>query len=712
MVAFLVMAIFAELRLAAPEMPLLRRLELMALDLRFRLRGPIAPGPEIVIVMIDDSTVAELGRWPLPRRKFADAVDFLSRAGAKVIGIDILFAEAEPTLPAEAKELLTAAAKQLGDAERRNLKRLEESGDEALAAAIRRAGNVVLPFTFRFGDETPAPPPDYLAKAAFARVRVDPDYLQLALRSSGVIAPVPVLGQASAALGHTVALYDVDGSARYDYPVIEQDLDDYPSMALRLVQLYLGVPWDAVGVDLGKGVTLGSRQIASDPAMRIGVNCRGKARTYPTYPFSQVAAGALPEAAFRDRIVLVGADVLGIRDTFQTPFTTTLPGVERLATIVDGMLHGQSLRRPGDAPWLEAALMLAAALAMGLAVARLSIVGAGVFTLGLVSFGEAAAQFAFSRHALWYAGAMPAGAAAVTFGFLLFYRYGLLDKEHRRLRRAFSRYLAPGMVARMAESAKPPELGGELREITVMFCDLRGFSALSERLDPHTLTRVVNTFLSLATEAVLAHGGTVDKYIGDAVMAFWNAPVPQRDHAELACRSALVIVDRMAELNARRVAADEPALAIGIGINTGQCTVGNFGSEQRFDYSAMGDGVNVAARLEGESKAFGVTIALGPETAARVSGFAVLPLDSVQLRGRAQEVEVSALVGDELVAASEGFAELRRQHLALREAVAAADWPAAARLLASLRVAAPATVAPLNAMLAARLPRQAESSSG
>jgi adenylate cyclase len=291
----------------------------------------------------------------------------------------------------------------------------------------------------------------------------------------------------------------------------------------------------------------------------------------------------------------------------------------------------------------------------------------------------------------------------ITFVTTLLYRYGLLDTDYRRVRHTFARYLAPAMVERLAASGKFPELGGELREITVLFCDLRGFSGISERLDPPALTRLVNEFFAAATDAIQAHGGTIDKYFGDAVMALWNAPLDQPNHAELACRAALAIGERMAALNARRAAAGEQILASGIGIDTGSCTVGNFGSKERFDYSALGDTVNIAARLEGETKAFGVAAIVGPATASRVPGFALLPLAAVRVRGRAQEIEVSALVGDERLARAPAFAGLRRKHGALREALSAQDWPRAGALVAELGREAPADLAALYGGLGSRI---------
>ncbi|HZB92327.1 MAG TPA: adenylate/guanylate cyclase domain-containing protein [Stellaceae bacterium] len=678
-VALLAMLVFVALHVMAPDVPWLRRLELFALDTRLRLRGPLAPGPEIVLVLIDDDTVARFGRWPLPRRRFADAVDFLAGAGARVIGIDLLFTE--PDVPSA------------GD-----------GGDRALAAAIGRAGTVALPFAFRFDSERAGAVQPYVAGAAFASLRRDPSFEPDALRPTGVLAPIAPLGEAAAALGHVTIAYDVDGAPRYEYPVLPYDLDDYPSMALRVVQLYRRLPWPKVRVELGRGVWLGDHLLATDPSMRLLVNYLGPAGRFPTVSFADVVAGTAPPDLFRDRIVLIGTRITGIPDAVRTPFSAVLPGVERLATVVDSILHDRPLYRPVYAPWLEAAWMIGFALVVALALSRLSIARAALLAALLLSLGLVLGQFVLVRFGIWTAAAVPSLASVMVFTLLAAYRHGLLDLEHRRIRAAFQRYLAPGMVERLARSPQPPQLGGEQRELTVLFCDLRGFSRLSERLEPRILTQLVNAFFALVTEAVLAEGGTIDKYMGDAVMAFWNAPLEQPDHARRACRAALAVraaLDRLNASSAARIPVD-----CGIGINTGPCIVGNFGSRHRFDYSAVGDAVNVAARLESVTKTLGLGIAIGAATAARVPDLATLPLAPIPLRGRDQSVEVFALIGGETLRQSAAFRGLHERHRLWQEAARAGEGAAAASLLAALAHEAPPDFAPLYRRLAERLDRQ------
>lgn len=615
-IAAAAMAVFAVLALVATDLPVLRRIELTTLDLRLRLRGPLPPGPEVAVVLVDDRSLAELGRWPLPRDRYAELVERLHEIGARVIAFDLLFAD----------------------------RGRPRDGDLRFAEAIRAAGNVVLPFSFRTTNEPrPASAPEAVARSAFASVRAVAERSATPVGPATLVPPVAPLADAAAALGLSLIAYDVDGAPRHEHLAMEYDLDHYPSLALRVVQMFHGVPWPQVRLELGRGVAVGDGFLATDRWMRSLINYRGPRGSFPTYSLIDVLNRQVPAAALRDRVVLVGASIGGINDALETPFSAVMPGVERLATAIDNLLHDSFLHRPAAVPAVEAAVLLLLAALIGVVVSRFSALTAILFAGAAMLAWAMVGHAALLLHNLWLAAALPLAAVPVVFAATLVYRHLLLDREHQQARTLFARYLAPDMVERLMQAREMPRLGGEERPLTVLFCDIRGFAALSERLPPDELTRIINDFFTAMTDAILEHGGTIDKYIGDAVMAFWNAPLDQADHAERACHAALAMLDRLAALNRSLSERGAPPLAVGIGVNSGPCVVGNFGSRHRFDYSALGDTVNVAARLEVETKRFGLPLLIGPDTAAAAASLSPTPIGHIRLRGRSAVVKVFTL---------------------------------------------------------------------
>lgn len=697
--------VFAALHLGGATLLPLRELETTVFDLQLRLRGTLPPGPEIALVVVDEKSLAALGRWPLSRGRYADLVERLRQEGARVVAFDILFAEPEPPLPSEVGTLLEEAARRLDrpllDELAAAMQHFRGTADARFAAAIAAHGKVVLPFTFRFDAE--APENALPSGTAYASVRAGTRDVHPPLQPTGVVAPVAPLADAAAALGHALIAFDVDGAPRFDYPVLEHDLEYLPSIAVRIAQLYLGVPWEEVRVELGRGIAIGEAYVPTDGLMRFAVNYRGPAGTYPSYPLLDVLERRIPPGALRDRIVLVGANLFGARDLMETPFTSVLPGVDRIANIVDSILRGDTLRRPTGAPLVEALAIVVGVLAVGLAVAHLPIAGSALAAVAILCALFSAGHFLLVRAGLWFFVVLPGMAMGAAYLVAALYRHLLLDREHRSVRAAFSRYLAPRMIDRLLAQPDGLRLGGELRELTVMFCDLRGSTTLGERLDPERLTRVLNGVLTPLSDVVLEHGGTIAKFTGDGFFAFWNAPVAEPRHAELAARATLAMLKTLPDVNARFRDELPFPLEIGIAINTGKAVVGNFGTVRRFDYSAMGDAVNVAARLQEETKTWGLPIMLGPAAAELLSGFAILPLDIVRVRGRAQPIALHALLGDETLAQTDRFVRLKAMQVDLFAALQGADQAHTARALDAVRAAALPQFAPALAVYAARL---------
>ncbi len=404
---------------------------------------------------------------------------------------------------------------------------------------------------------------------------------------------------------------------------------------------------------------------------------------------ADVLAGRVAADRLQGHIVLVGASAAGLGDIKPAPVVGVMPGVEIQASLLRTLMSGSVLRRPVETVQLEnlAILVLGLALAWTGAFLRAGFLPV---LLGLVvASGLGVTWYAFRYHELLVDGIYVAGALAVLLFWLAMARYVREELRRRTIRTAFSRYLSPVMVDRLTSSARALNLGGERRELTVLFSDIRGFTALSERFedDPVGLTELLTRYFTAMSATIQEHSGTIDKYIGDAIMAFWNAPLPVAHHPRAACLAALRMRAELAGLNAalaeeasQRGEAADP-IRIGIGLNTGVCFVGNMGSEQRFNYTVIGDPVNVASRIEGRCRAYSVDIVIGEPTRAAASELAALEIDRVRLLGKTTTSCLYTLIGDEQVARSERFGELAGEHAAMLEAYRERDWTTAMQRL-------------------------------
>jgi adenylate cyclase len=692
------MAVLLPLTVHAPG--LLRDLETASLDLRFRLRGALPPRPETAVVLVDEDSIRRLGRWPLSRRLYARAIGLLDRAGARVIAFDLLFAEPEEAVPGEWRDTARAAAGRLPNADDAELRaRLARiAGDEpdaVFAAALKASGKVLLPLAFSSFSGEPEEAPALLAKHTYQRLDRSPAEPVFPLQPTKVLLPLPALAEAVAGLGHVSIAFDRDGAPRYDYLALPFSGDFVASLPVRAAASYLGVPWSDVGLALGEGARIGNALAPADAAMRLLINYRGPRGTVPTYSFADFLEEKLDPALFKDRIVLIGASFTGIADAYPGPFgSTPLPGTERLANIIDTLLARDFIRE-SPPPWPAIVIALVAVLAVAIGIA------AALLPTGLMLFAgtipvlawAAGTQFAF-RQGLWLPLVTPVAALLAATAAVLLYRYGFVDGQRRAVQRAFRQYLAPELVEELAAHPDRLQLGGETRMLTIMFADIRGFTSISEtfKAHPQDLGRLINRgFLSPMTRLIMARRGTIDKYMGDCVMAFWNAPLDDPAHAAHACESALTMLAELDRTNAE-LAAEARAegrafrpITIGIGLNTGECVVGNMGSDERFAYTAIGDAVNLASRLEGQGKTYGVSIILGEATRAAAPSWAAIELDLITVRGRAEAVRIYALLGDPGYARSTEFAALSDAHAAMLVRYRARDWVGAREALTRCR---------------------------
>ncbi|MGH7093415.1 MAG: CHASE2 domain-containing protein [Stellaceae bacterium] len=672
-----------------------RNLETASLDLRFRLRGVEKPGREIAVVLVDDKSLAALGRWPLSRDLFAKAVKLLDHDGAKEIVFDMLFAEPDQPIPphlrAAAKTVEASLPPGQDVALRDALAELADSNPDAdFAAAIRASGRVLLPVAFDFDGPTVSEPP-IIAQQSYQQFDNSKAQPIFPLEPQAPLLPLAPLAAAAMGLGHVSIAYDYDGAPRYEYVALPYGGDFMPALSVRAAAAYLGVPWSKVAIALGDGVRIGKLRVPTDAAMRMVVNYRGPRGTFPTYSFVDLVSGKVPKADLAGRIVLLGASFIGLADTNPAPFgNTPLPGTERMANVIDSILH-QNFIADSPPPWpsIVLGLVVLLAVATALVIRVLPSRVAALAGAAPIAIWCAGAQLAFDR-GLWLPLVNPVIALIASTLTVLLFRYGFVESQRRRIQSAFRHYLAPDLVSALAEHPERLQLGGETRNLTVMFSDIRGFTSIAEsfKTNPQGLSRLINRgFLSPMTELIMARRGTIDKYMGDCVMAFWNAPLDDAEHAGHACDSALAMLAAIERINAE-LAAEAPdfgfsPLKIGIGINTGDCVVGNVGSDQRFDYSVLGSAVNLAAQLETQSKIYDVGIVIGEATRHLAPELAAVELDRVMVYGRAGVARIYTLLGGAAVARSPEFRALNERHEAMLACYRAQDWAGAQAALAA-----------------------------
>jgi adenylate cyclase len=398
----------------------------------------------------------------------------------------------------------------------------------------------------------------------------------------------------------------------------------------------------------------------------------------------------VPADEIEGRIILIGSSAPGLLDLRATPLDAAVPGVEILAQAIEHVLSGRQLTRPDYALALEQLVIILFGVLIALVLAKVSARAAGLMGLFAIMSLLVGGRLAYDHLGLLLDPLYPALALLLLLAIATFYVYWQVEVQRAEVRRAFSRYVSPDVVADLIADPGKLELGGEVRELTLLFCDVRNFTAISERLSASELTRFINDLLTPLSDVILRNRGTIDKYMGDAIMAFWNAPLAVPDHAAQACRSALDMAGRMRELNARwreeAEAAGRPhhEVRIGIGINTGNCCVGNLGSVQRFDYSAIGDEVNVASRFEGLAKVYGLTAIVGERTIRDAPEIPAIELDLVRVSGREKPTAIYTFC-DLLDGDVERVRQLQRAHAEFLVQFRARQWDAAEAAIARCR---------------------------
>jgi adenylate cyclase len=654
----------------------------------------------VAIVDLDEESLKVLGQWPWPRTLVAELTDRLTELGAAVIGFDVYFAEADRMSPALAAQSFAG----LDATTRAALEKLP-SNDTVFAAALRR-GKVVLGETAKERDVSQADRP--VNKAPLAKLGPDP--LPHLRPFPGVIRAIPELEQAAAGLGMVTIEPEPDGIIRRVPLVLAIGSELFPALSFEMLRVLVG---ESVAVRTGpqgiEGLLINPYVIPTDDNGRVWVNFAPHEKAIYVSA-KDVINGSVDPARIAGKLVLIGTSATGLGDNKTTPLDAWLPGVEVHAQLIETVMSGTYLSHPDWAIGAEPALILAAGLVM---IVLVPITGARRTLLVLLLIGAsliAGTAYLYRFHALMIDVSLPLLTTAALYTLLVYANYSREESQRREIRRAFGQYLSPVVVEQLARDPSRLKLGGDHRSMTFLFCDIRGFTAISERYreDPGSLIALINRYMTPMTDTIQAHRGTIDKYIGDAIMAFWNAPLDNEGHARDACVAALEMVRELETLNralvaeagtgeAERLQAESgngaaakqrvftQGLTIGIGINTGACIVGNMGSEFRKNYTVLGDAVNLAARLESQSKNYGVTIVLGEETHKQVVDFAGIELDLIAVQGKAEAVHIFTLLGAAEFAATPSYRDLRTRHDAMLAAYRGQRWAEARALIASCR---------------------------
>ena len=637
------------------------------------------------IVDIDEASIAEFGQWPWPRTKLAALTRRLGELGAGVVAYDIIFPEPDRTTPSQLSADLRDSDVPDRDLTVALLASLPDH-DRLFAEAMGKT-SVVLGFAASNLENNTRPP----IKTGLAFVGAKPTEVLLPFR--GAISNLPVLNNAAAGVGGiNLSSRDRSGIVRRVPMLFSDGASIYPGLAveaLRVAQNQKSIVVRGTGsngdADTGDAALLGMR--VGD--FKIPLTANGEAWVYfnhdrpERYISVKDVLDPAKDSEVRPRIdgaiVLVGTSAAGLLDARTTPLGELVPGVAITAQLIEQILTQDFIDRPDWANGLEIVLtFLLGILVTGLVLlfgSRFSLYVGGIFVVAAI----AGSWFGFSHFQLLIDPVYPSIAAFATFIAVERVLHRASDQEKRFVRQAFGQYLAPELLARLENSPEAMQLGGESREITVMFMDVRGFTPISEALSATELVEFINTLLAPLSDAIQDELGTIDKYIGDSIMAFWNAPVDVADHPARACRAALKMraaVNKLNETDAFGFAARgfaDPLVRIGVGINTGFACVGNMGSQKRFNYSAMGDVVNIAARIESTTKTFGTDLLVSDDLVQVVKGIALLEAGEILLKGKSRPTKLYAIAGDEKLVDSVEFNELSRLHRWLLASIASRD---------------------------------------
>lgn len=638
-------------------------MELKVFDLRFLYRGVKNPGNEIIIATIDEKSLDELGRWPWPRSIMAQLVKKLHSFQVRTIGFDIVFPE-----PDENSQLISVHTikKKVKELEINNsklytfLSSIEKNAntDLRLAESIRESGNVILGYFFH---TDPGEIKKLKTNDLERRIEnvLSSEYTMVNLFSKqsasirlpealGIETNIPLLSSAASSCGYFNIFPDRDGTVRWIPLVLRYQNRYFAPLSLQVLRNYLGSPPLTLRIgDFGvESIRLGNFKIPTDEQGRMLINFRGYPKTFPYYSITDILHHRIPEETFKDKIVLIGATAIGIYDIRVTPFAAIFPGLEIHANVIDNILRGDFLIRPNWLKIFDIFAIILLGIILGVIIPRIKALTGLLFSLFILSLYIYIDRYLFQHLYLWLSIIYPLLNLFCVYTGITVYRYVTEEREKKKIRGAFEQYVTEAVVNEMLKSPEKLRLGGEKKELTVLFSDIRGFTTISEQMSPEALVKFLNEYLTIMTDIVFRYNGLLDKYMGDAIMAVYGAPLEQKDHALRACLTALEMLGELKRLKEIWKMKGLPVLDIGIGINSGPMVVGNMGSERRFDYTVIGDNVNLASRLEGLNKQYSTNIILSEFTVDQIGNrLIVRELDLVRVKGKAQPVKIYELIG-------------------------------------------------------------------
>ena len=634
--------------------------ELWTYDWRIRQAAdPSSLHKDIAFVEFNDTTIRDLapylGRWPWPRVVYASFIDYLSRAPAKVIAVDFAFLEPDGTLGAKIGDMTITA----------------KESDAALVESVRQSRSVVLLSDVVYQGTVER---QQATAPAEWRNRSPKFHLGPAIEERPiVIPPFQELTDVAAGLGHNLLSLDPDGGARRMTPFIRSGDHYMPSLGVAAALMALGVRPEEVTLSGASSIRVRDRAIPLVPVsvrdavdahrthqqLTMMINYRAPALVNGSRPYSSYEARHLFEseqqllrgekplvepAQFKDKIVFLGLTASGLVDVFQSPFGSQgkMPGIQLHASMADSILANRFIRQASDRA--RVLTTIGAALLIGLMAALLPFLGAAVGTLLAVSGFTLFSVRAFDN-GLWLNMAQPLGAMTVALFAGTAYQYFVEGAEKRVVKKLFGRYVSKDVYQQLLSNPELAELGGKRRDMTVLFSDIRGFTAITEKGNPEELVGQLNDYFSRMVAIVFRHQGTVDKFVGDMVMALFGAPLDDPAHAEHAAAAAIDMVSELGELNRKWVDEGRARLDIGIGINSGDMIAGNIGSSTIMSYTVIGDNVNLGSRLESLNKDYRTRIIISDATRARLSGkYDIRPLGDVVVKGKTRPVAIFEIV--------------------------------------------------------------------